>query len=234
MHQKLSVIVPYYNNLERVQRQLELWESLPKTITREVEFILIDDCSEQSASVHSEFLNIKHFRIKTDIDWNQPGARNLGAFVASGEWALFYDVDQLPTLEGLALIIERLNELHGGFMYFFRIKELINPVNGKPLEYHPSTFLIRLPLFKWHVMFDEDFSGHYGYDDLYMHAVWEKFGGKFVLLNDVVFFEDLESGTPKLSRNLQRNAALEVMKRLAGSKKPAHFLRFEWEQVFSE
>ena len=233
VNKKLSVIVPYYNNVERVTRQLELWQSLPTHITRDVEFILIDDCSERSAPVHAEALTVKHFRVKTEIDWNQPGARNLGAFVASGEWALFYDVDQLPTREGLLMIIERLNDFHAGFMYFFRINRLINPVNGKPLEYHPSTFLISLPLFKWHVMFDEDFSGHYGYDDLYMHSVWEKFGGQFVLLNDMVFFEDLDSGTPSLSRDLERNAALELAKRQAGCKKPSHFLRFEWEQVFA-
>lgn len=53
------------------------------------------------------------------------------------------------------------------------------------------------------------------------------------MLNDMVFFEDLDSGTPSLSRDLERNAALELAKRQAGSKKPSHFLRFEWEQVFA-
>jgi hypothetical protein len=116
-------------------------------------------------------------------------------------------------------------------MYYLRIKELIDITFNKPLLYHPNTFLVSLAKFKQFGMYDEDFVGHYGYEDLYMPQVWEKHGGKRVLFNDAIVFEDMGFMTTNLNRDLSHNLALAQQKMAAGTKNSLGILRFEWEQI---
>lgn len=93
---------------------------------------------------------------------------------------------------------------------------------------HPNTFFVNLAKFKQFGMYDEDFSGHYGYEDLYMPQVWEKNGGKRSLFNGADYFKDLGFGTRNLDRDLTRNLALAQFKLATGSKNSTSILRFEW------
>lgn len=228
---KLSVISHYYNHPQMVLDQIAYWESLPDSFLSQVEFILVDDCSEQQPILPATKLNLKVFRVITDIPWNQAGARNLGAFNASGEWALYFDIDQKFYVEPISNVIANLNRLDTMTMYYLHIKDLIDITVNKPLLYHPNTFLVNLAKFKQLAMYDEDFAGYYGYEDLYMPQVWEKHGGKRVLLNDAVYFEDKGFGTTNLNRDLSRNYALAQQKLLAGTKNSLGILRFEWEGI---
>lgn len=228
---KLSIISHYYNHPQMVQNQITYWESLPESFLSQVEFVLVDDCSEQTPVISITKLDLKVFRVITDVPWNQAGARNLGAFNATGEWAMYFDIDQKFYAEPMASVLANLDRLDRRNMYYFRIKELIDITVNKPLEFHPNTFLVNLAMFKQRGMYDEDFAGHYGYEDLYMPQVWEKHGGKRVLFNDAVFFEDMGFGTPNLSRDLSRNSALAQQKMLAGTKNSPGILRFEWAPI---
>lgn len=82
---KLSIISHFYNHHQMVIDQIKYWETLPNEFLSQVEFILVDDCSDQIAATPKTKLNLKLFRIKTDITWNQGGARNLGAFNAKSD-----------------------------------------------------------------------------------------------------------------------------------------------------
>jgi glycosyltransferase involved in cell wall biosynthesis len=228
---KLSIISHYYNHPQMVHDQIAYWESLPDSFLSQVEFILVDDCSEQMPIIPKTKLNLKLFRVITDLPWNQAGARNLGAFNASGEWALYFDIDQKFYLEPLLSILSNLNSLDNMTMYYMRIKELIDITVNKSLSNHPNTFLVNLSKFKIHAMYDEDFVGHYGYEDLYMPQVWEKNGGKRVLFNEIDFFEDMGFGTTNLDRDLSRNLALAQQKMATGTKNSPSILRFEWTSV---
>ena len=228
---KLSFVSHYYNYPEMVQEQIAYWESLPEAFLSQVEFILVDDCSEQTPIYKPTKLNLRVFRVITDLPWNQAGARNLGAFNAAGTWALFFDIDQRFILEPMEAVLSSLNRMDPKAMNYFRIKELIDITVNKPLQYHPNTFLVKLEMFKKFGMYDEDFVGHYGYEDLYMPQVWEKNGGTRVLLNDRVFFEDLGFGTSSLDRDLSHNLNLAQNKMLAGTKNSTGILRFEWAEI---
>lgn len=228
---KLSVISHYYNHPQMVLDQIAYWESLPDSFLSQVEFILVDDCSEQQPILLATKLNLKVFRVVTDIPWNQAGARNLGAFNASGEWALYFDIDQKFYVEPMSNVVANLDRLDTMAMYYLHIKDLIDITVNKPLLYHPNSFLVNLAKFKQLAMYDEDFAGYYGYEDLYMPQVWEKHGGKRVLLNDAVYFEDKGFGTTNLNRDLSRNYALAQQKLLAGTKNSPGILRFEWEGI---
>lgn len=228
---KLSFISHYYNHPQMVQDQIAYWESLPDSLLSQVEFILVDDCSEDTPVLPPTKLDLRMYRVTTDLPWNQAGARNLGAFNARGEWALFFDIDQRFYPGPMEMIVNNLERLDTMTMYYLRIKELIDITVNKPLDFHPNTFLVNLPKFRLHAMYDEDFVGHYGYEDLYMPQVWEKRGGVRTLLGETNFVEDLGFGTSNLNRDLSRNLALAHQKLADGCKRPQGILRFEWEQL---
>ena len=228
---KLSIISHYYNHPQMVQDQLAYWESLPENFLSQVEFVLVDDGSEQTPVIQNTKLDLKVFRVITDLPWNQAGARNLGAFTATGEWALYFDIDQRFYADPMASVLANLDHIDPMTMYYFRIKELIDITVNKTLTNHPNTFLINLAKFKQFGMYDEDFVGHYGYEDLYMPRVWERNGGKRVLFNDAVFFEDMKFGTTNMDRDLSHNLLLAQQKLAAGTRNSPGILRFEWEKI---
>lgn len=228
---KLSIISHYYNHPQMVIDQIAYWETLPDFFLDAVEFILVDDCSENKPIFPPSKLNLKLLRIITDLPWNQAGARNLGTFTASGDWALYFDIDQKFYIDPMIRVLANLDNLNDMCMYYLRIKELIDITNNNSLSYHPNTFLVKLSKFKQLAMYDEDFVGHYGYEDLYMPQVWEKNKGHRTLLNDAIFFEDMGFGTHNLDRDLTRNYALAQEKMLAGLKNSKGILRFEWESI---
>ena len=231
MKKKLSIISHFYNHPEMVLAQIEFWEKLPKAFLEQVEFILVDDCSTESPNFKSTGLDLKVFRIITNIPWNQAGARNLGLFNASGAWALYFDIDQKFYVDPMSQILNQLDFLDEGVLYYFKIKALYDVVNNVQLEYHPSTFLVNIAAFKCMGMYDEDFSGHYGYEDLYMPKVWERNGGRRTLFNTPDFFEESGFGTQDLSRDLTRNAMLANEKMRNGVLNSTGMLRFRWEKI---
>ena len=231
MMPKLSIISHFYNHPEMVEKQVAHWASIPAEFRPFVEFILVDDCSEQIPAISAGDIDLRLFRVLSDIPWNQGGARNLGAFHARGEWALFFDVDQRLGLETLPLLLGNLDRLDKSTMYYLRIKELINVLTGENLSNHPNTFLAHMATFRACGMYDEDFCGHYGYEDLYMPQVWEHAGCKRAFLGDMVFFEDMGFGTKNFNRDLDRNKALAMTKMVNGYKNAPGILRFRWEVV---
>jgi hypothetical protein len=228
----MSMITHFYNHPLQVQEQISYWESLPATLLSQLEFIVIDDCSEYAPTWRPTKLDLKVFRITSDIAWNQPGARNLATFHASGAWAIYADIDQRFHPDPIQAVLDSLTNLDVMTMYYLRSDNLLDPNNkeGK-LPCHPNTYLVNLSSFKICGMFDEDFAGHYGYDDLYMPMVWEKNGGKRVILPEVNYFDDLGFGTTNLSRDLSHNKHLAEQKVMNGAKNSTGMLRFEWEPV---
>jgi len=231
MMPKLSIISHFYNHPERVEGQVAYWAGIPDQIKPQIEFVLVDDCSEDVPTLPTNNLDLRLFRVISDIPWNQGGARNLGAVQACGEWGLFFDIDQKLDLATLPMLLANLDRLDPKAMYYLRIKELVNVLNGENLSNHPNTFLVNMRTFRAHGMYDEDFCGHYGYEDLYMPRVWEKAGCKRAFLGEVDFFEQLDFGTTTLQRDLDRNLALAMTKIADGCRNSPGMLRFRWEAV---
>jgi glycosyltransferase involved in cell wall biosynthesis len=231
MTPKLSIISHFYNHPLKVERQLAHWAKAPADYLKFTEFVLVDDCSEDRPTIEKSILDLRLFRVISDVPWNQGGARNLAAFHARGEWGLFFDIDQELNLDTLPLLLANLDRLDPTTMYYLRIKELINVQNGEHLHNHPNTFLVNMTAFREWGMYDEDFSGHYGYEDLYMPRVWDKNGGRRAFLGDQVFFEDLGFGTQNFTRDLDRNKALAMTKLSEGCRNSPGMLRFRWEAV---
>lgn len=228
---KLSIISHFYNHPEMVLRQIAYWETLPQSFLDQVEFVLVDDCSENCAVFMPTRLDLKVFRVTTDIPWNQAGARNLGIFNAIGEWALYFDIDQHFYTEPMSAVLAQLDQMDVNTLYYFKIKSLIDTTSNTSLTHHPSTFMVNVASFKRMGLYDEDFAGHYGYEDLYMPRVWERNGGKRTLFGAPDFFEDSSFSTTNLNRDLSRNAALGQQKIHGGVTNSLGILRFRWEQI---
>jgi glycosyltransferase involved in cell wall biosynthesis len=227
----LSLVTHFYNHPERVQDQLAYWATLPAKILSRVEFVVVDDGSRQRPVVNASGLDLRLFRINSDIAWNQSGARNLGAFHANGDWAIFFDIDQKLHADPIRRILEHLYKLDDMTMYYLRSDNATDANIGTMLPFHLNTFLVKLRNFRTYGMFDEDFAGHYGFEDLYMSHRWERSGGKRAVLEDFNYFEDLGFGTTTLDRDLSRNKLLQEQKLRDGCRNAPGILRFEWEQV---
>jgi hypothetical protein len=223
---ELTLVYPFYNNRICLERQLEFWTRLPRELAERIEILMVDDGSPQPAVVPANFPNnLTCLRAKEDIPWNQPGARNLGLKLAEGEWAIASDIDHLLNAEGLKKILS-LDKNSGTVYFFSRRRE-----DGSARSPHPNSFLISRKMF-WDVGgYDEDFCGHYGYDDSFLRLRLER-SCRILLLPEPTLVELDCGATPGLSRSRRRNRRLLKKKRRLlhrGKYKNGRTVRFEWE-----
>ena len=111
------------------------------------------------------------------------------------------------------------------------VENFIDSNLNTELKVHPNTFLVHTDSFRSKCMYDEDFAGRYGYEDLYLPYVWEKYGGIRQLYGEQPFFKDQGFKTAKLSRSSDENHTLALTKINSGIKKPSRFIRFQWESL---
>lgn len=220
---KLSIVTHVYNQPATVARHVEFWKSLPQELTRHIEFIVVDDFSEEELRIERGHLNLKLFRVTTDIDWNMPGCKNLGALMARADWLLFFDIDALVDAEGIRLMVGGIDRLDPKTLYNFRRIH-----DGVEVAPHINTLLMTKRNFFAAGGMDEDFSGYYGYEDVHFHHMWRHHVGKEVLLTDIVF-QQLGARTETLDRNTDRNQAMIHQKIIVeGHKGSVGKLRFQW------
>jgi hypothetical protein len=225
---ELTLVYPYCNNTICLERQLQFWTQLPRELAEKIEIMIIDDGSPQPAVVPRNFPNnLTCLRIKEDVPWNQPGARNLGLKLAEGEWIIATDIDHLLNAEGLNRILS-LDKDSGTVYFFSRRRE-----DGSSRSPHPNSFLVSRKTF-WDVGgYDEDFCGHYGYDDSFLRLRFER-SCRILLLREPTLIELEHGATPGLSRSRRHNRWLLKRKRRRlekGKYENGRTVRFEWELV---
>ncbi len=225
----LSLVTHHLNGHHKVQSLLQELSKLDEHVRAQFEVIVVDDCSEEVIIPEIKGLNLKAYRITDDIPWNQAGARNLGCFMAESPWVLLFDIDQVPLDDSIYLILKSIQDLENNCLYYFYVNDFIDSNLKKKLDIHPNTFLVNTQRFKATCMYDEDFVGHYGYEDLYLPYVWEFYGGKRLILGNTPLFKDTQFKTDKLDRSSVINKALALKKINGGLKKPSSFIRFSWE-----
>ena len=90
----LTLITHVYNAQQPVDRQLALWQQFSPALRSRLQFLVIDDHSDEPLQVDKGELDLRLVRVSDDIDWNMPGCRNL----AATPWMLFFDVDNVAML----------------------------------------------------------------------------------------------------------------------------------------
>ena len=107
----LTIIYPYYNSIKAVKIQIDNWSKYPIELMKKLQFILIDDCSDNKADLRINFpINLTLLRVTDNIPWNQPGAKNLGFKFAKTDWIFTSDIDHVLQPEMCGMLIERKKE----------------------------------------------------------------------------------------------------------------------------
>lgn len=203
----LSVVVHVYNNQKALDDQSTQWNKWD--LGDDVELIFIDDCSTIPLDVSQLPLKSRCFRILDDIPWNMPGAKNLGALQAKGDWLFFYDADQFLDAQGLKKLVDQLKELPSHTLYRFnRFKLSDNSV----LPVHQNCQVLKKIDYFEIGGYDEDFSGAYGHDDSYFERIWTFRKGKITVLDEPIILDDGELATQNLSRDTHKNRVLRRKK----------------------
>jgi hypothetical protein len=222
---QLTVITHVYNAQQPVAQQIALWKQYQPALLARLSFLIIDDHSDEPLRVDAGPLDLRLVRVDDDIDWNMPGCRNLAATLAETPWMLFFDVDNVASEASLQKIVDALPLLDRKRLHVFRRTE-----NGVDVEPHINSFLITRQGFWRAGGYDEDFSGHYGFEDVLFRMMWRKHVGSEVLLTDIAF-EQLQFRTSGLDRDTTRNQRLIQTKAAAGLPKPRGMLRFAWRAL---
>ena len=95
-HIRLSYVVPLYINKPNAAEVLSIFDEYakyPADILDRVLFVLVDDGSPAEFELPHWLLNMIVLRIKQDIPWNNPGARNLGMVYAKSDKVFLTDID---------------------------------------------------------------------------------------------------------------------------------------------
>ena len=221
----LSMITHVYNSQASVDHHLALWKDYSQALRDSIEFIVIDDFSTPELVIDRGPLNLRHFRVDDDIDWNMPGCRNLAAITASSPWMLYFDADNVIPPEQLSHLVAALGTLDERTLYVFRRIH-----DGEEVDPHINSFLISRKGFFRAGGYDEDFAGHYGFEDVLFRNMWRTHTGREVLLTDIQF-QQMSWRTSDLDRDTSRNEQLIANKAAANFPKPQAFLRFNWHEV---
>ena len=203
----LSIVIHIYNNQEVLNLQTKYWK---KWVSIEnLELILIDDGSNPRLDFSAVPSWVKKIHITTDIAWNQPGAKNLGATLAIGSWLLFIDADQFFTSNDIQELIDKLSQFEKNTIYRFKRR---CSKTGQPLVIHQNCQLISKQDYEHFGGYDEDFAGHYGHEDAYFERLWRFKGGKIIVLNEPYLSDLSELRTTGLNRNDRCNELLRRKK----------------------
>ena len=222
---RLTLITHVYNAQGPVDLQVARWRQFNARLLVDLEFVVIDDCSDTPLVVDAPGLNLRLLRVQDDIAWNMPGCRNLAATVASAPWLLYFDVDNTTPEANIQRLVDAMPLLDESRLYVFRRQQ-----DGQDVEPHINTFLITRQGYFKAGGYDEDFCGHYGYEDVLFRNMWRKYVGQETLLTDIAF-EQLGWRTAGLDRDTARNEALVQAKAAAGFPKPKGMLRFHWAEA---
>ncbi len=221
----LTIVTHHYNNEAGVKLQLAAWRAYPKEVLESLEFIVVDDCSDTQAHLDFTGLDIRLFRVDTDIAWNQAGCRNLGASEARTEWLLFCDIDHVIDRDNISRLLGGIGSLDLQCIYQFARREKDQAIHSTP-----NCFLVGRRAFLETNGYDEDFCGHYGFADAYWLERWRLIGRNSLQLTNVELRVDGVQ-TVGLDRDPSWNRRLIGEKLASSAGSSGARIRFSWREI---
>jgi hypothetical protein len=163
-HIRLACVTHFYadqKNLDSVFDLFRHYATYDPRLLDLVHFVVVDDGSPLQYEIPDLDLNLTWLRIDQDIRWNQSGARNLGMIYARADDVFLCDVDIEVPERTLNYFVER--GPCGTWMYRPMSRDQSTDAE---LGRHPNAFLLSRGRFLKFFGTDEEFSGHYGFEDL--------------------------------------------------------------------
>jgi glycosyltransferase involved in cell wall biosynthesis len=224
---RISFCTHFYNGAHILQTQIDELKKLSDEFRHQVELLMVDDYSDEPYELDVSGLSAKLYRVTTDIDWNMAGCKNLLMTQAQADWLLYFDNDNYVPANQIEILLTHLGNLGPATVFYFR-----RLIDGKDVEAHINTFLVHKTALNTVGGFDEDFCGHYGYEDIHFINLLEKFGIQRRLIPEIGFVQQ-NYRTEKLSRESNRNRELLQFKISDGLRTENAKLRFEWAQIYA-
>lgn len=231
---KISIVYPCYLQQQTLLKHLESWQALGADLLKNLDFIVVDDCSDPPITVPHVNLNFRLFRVIDNIIWNY-GAKNLGVQKAHNQWVFLSELDHLLDRDfvvNLLYLAENAKEIQQDCFFMF------NRTGSKPIP-HPATYLFNTRNF-WAVNgLDEDFCGAYGHDDTYLVHCFDKSGvekivpyaAKLQCIMRTESYQDAELWRIKeVPRDTSRNDRL-LGRKTKHNEISSSRIRFDWELV---
>jgi hypothetical protein len=235
-HILLSYVVPAYFNrgdASALTSLLETYARYDAAILDRTQFVVVDDGSPAAVAVPADIgLNVLVLRISEDIPWNQSGARNLGMMYARSDRVILTDLDHELSEETFQHVL-RMRPPRRTIYKMRRVD-----ADGRPLKAHPNTFVLSRARFLRLYGYDEDFCGHYGFDDAMFWRWQRNHGTRFLRLPALCRARVRTRNVSEhhsLDRDLSHNRALAEAKKAAWKQfgpEAGHsrrFLEFSWK-----
>jgi len=173
-----SLCLPYYNNPGMLAEHYRRWTAFPLELRRNLEIIICDDASEESAWKEDAGLFLRLFRIEPPhVMWSQCCATNIAASKANGRWLLITDIDHIVT-EAVWDFLANYPYLNPDFAYRFARQN----VDGSDYKPHPNSWLMTREFFEKTKGHDERYRGIYNQDAAFIERV-ERVCGKIPQLS---------------------------------------------------
>lgn len=203
---KITLIYTYYGQKERIHGIVS--EKHP-----ECRVVIVDDGHPDALE---SLPGVDVYRIEEDIPWNQPGARNLGFSVSEG-WIICADIDHLVTKENIDELL-KMDKKKGTIYYLGR-----EDTDGWNL------YMIHKDDFEKIGGYDEDFCGHYGYDDTMFNLMAQR-NLKSVELRNIKAKVFAKESSTKMNRDVTHNQNLLAYK-MNKDKSEGKRIRFNWHKI---
>jgi hypothetical protein len=235
----ISVVYPFFNHHTTLEHHLKTWNEYPHSLKDKLQFILVDDCSYNPLQLNwKPYIDLEIYRVDDDIIWNY-GAKNLGIQKAKHEWFLLSELDHWMSQETCEQILE-LKQTTGCYYMFGRrgCSERSDPRYSEVP--HPATMYMSKTDFNMAGGIDEDFSGHYGYDDNFLMSCLKHIGCEQIVKKDIIFINhsdniilpdaDLKKDL-NVPRDRRRNKKLlqDKLKHMIVSEQK---IRFKWHKAY--
>lgn len=191
-------------------------------------WVIVDDCSPWPyPDFHHRNLTVA--RILADIPHNNPGGRNLALHLTATDWVIGFDMDNFASPAVFAELIHMDADPDTMYQLCCDRGNGYDPDRpSKGTNYTPNLFMARKDRLLSFGGYDEDFAGHYGTEDRWMHDCWRRAGFTFARTKSNPVEDAIGIGYTGLRRDLTRNRSLREEKRATGANvQPG--LRFKWE-----
>ncbi|EPG7578466.1 glycosyltransferase [Providencia huaxiensis] len=218
----LSIIYSYYNQPKMLIKVINVINMYCDDIKEKIELIIVDDGSKESPLIKKNIdCDSTFIKISEDVGFNNGGAKNLGIKYATGKWCLILDLDHwfdhnemrkvIKFCEGQynRSLLEYIKTVKGIDNYWYLISRVTS--SGKNLNPNPNVKLV-IRSFLSQCMYDEDFSGYYGYEDVLQMIMLNNLLGKHRILPKIkVYLDQDEDDSNTISitqRDTTRNKQL--------------------------
>ncbi|MGA2544998.1 MAG: glycosyltransferase family A protein [Rectinemataceae bacterium] len=229
---QLTFVYSYYNQPEMSRHIERRINSYDEAIRSDIEVIVVDDGSKSAPlALLSLDCASRFFRIRDDIGFNNGGAKNVGITHAAGLWCVLMDLDHWFDIENISALY-RLSRREDGsrWFQFSRLRDGIargvNPNLKMAMRDNLASNL-----------YDEDFSGNYGYEDIYQSYMLSRELGPPTIPEGIFVHETIEvpdANTISITkRRLATNKRL-LERKIAGEVPYSrHALRTPYDEIQS-